>query len=134
LVEGGFLKALAQVSQRAEDHSAADPHYSILAVFFLDRLPVQQLRIPLTLRMDARTSSFALGRIWFDLCAVVGSQGLMVIPAIRGEERRLIVADLFDLTDECFSLLAAILAHMGGQAQFGVGLQGAPDQGLSDHL
>ncbi len=58
----------------------------------------------------------------------------MVIPTIGGEERRLIVTDLFDLTDECFSSLAVILAHMGSQTQFGVGLQGTPDQGLSNQL
>ncbi len=71
LVERRLLEPLPQFSHRAEDHAPANTHHAPSAVLVLDRLPVQQVRIPPALRVLAGPPAFRFGRVRLYFGAVV---------------------------------------------------------------
>ena len=134
LVEWRLSEPLSQFSHRTKDHAPVDTHHAPLAVLVLDRLPVQQVRIPPALGLLAGSPAFGLGRIWLHFSAVVLGQRLAIAPPVGNEEGRLTITDLFDLADEDVSRLSAVLADVRSQTQLGLRLQGPPDEVLSDGI
>jgi hypothetical protein len=127
LVEWPLLEPLPQFSHRTKDHASADTHYATPAVLVLDRLPVQQVQIPLALGLLARPPAFRFSQVWLHFSAVVLNQSFSIAPPVGNEEGRLTITDLFDLADEDVSRLSAVLADVRSQTQLGLRLQRPPD-------